>query len=115
MKVLSTCLTFIILASKSFAQNNPAIVHRYFNNFEDSVPKKEWMNPTTISLDEQNPKNHLSRMTADSPYSSGMEVEIPGDLKHTNFSISVQGIIRISNVNSNNQVVISISNGDSAI
>jgi len=115
MKALTIFLTLLILVSKTLAQNNPVIVYSFANNFEDSIQKPEWMNPNTISLDEPNNRNHFSRMTAASPYSSGIEVEIPGDLRRTNFRISVQGIIRIANSNSNNQVVISISNGDSAI
>lgn len=111
-------LLLIILlkcGSFCFGQTNERIVHRYFNNFEDSTLNAGWMNPNTIASDNDPAKNHFSRTDEIKQYSSGIEISIPEDLRRKNFRITVNGLIRITNPEAKSQLVISISRGDSAI
>ena len=109
-------LLFTILISfHMFAQDTVKITDRYTNDFEDSIRNMVWMNPNTIIQGKESGKDHFSRTDKNNPYSSGIEIELPGELKRKNFSIAVKGLIRLTNVDANNQLVISISRGDSAI
>lgn len=108
----------LVIFSVSFqlsAQVTAVITHRYFNNFEDSILNTEWMNPTTITSSDDSTKNHFSRTNELNHYSSGIDIAIPENLRRKNFRISVIGVIRVSNTTCRSQVVISVSQSDSAI
>lgn len=73
-------LGFIIIlhfSSLCFGQMKEGIVHRYFNNFEDSTLNAGWMNSNTITLSDDFTKNHFSRTDELIKYSSGIEIAIP--------------------------------------
>jgi hypothetical protein len=105
---------FLLMPALCLAQGEGKAVHRYSNDFEDSLINREWMNSSTIITDSGSHGNHFSRITGANPYSAGMEAEIPADLKQKNFRISVKVRSRMS-ASSNNQLVISIAKNDSAI
>ncbi|MEO8088594.1 MAG: hypothetical protein ABI763_17380 [Bacteroidota bacterium] len=107
---------FIVLFGlNSYGQTKEIIVHQYQNNFEDSLANLQWMNSNTITLSNDTIKSHFSKTDKTNSYSSGIEIEVPSDLKRKNFSITVKGLIRVTDLNANNQLVISISRSDSAI
>jgi len=98
-----------------FAQDTVKLTDRYINDFEDSIRNIVWMNPNTIIQGKNSGKDHFSRTDKNNPYSSGVEVQIPDGLRRKNFSIIIKGLIRLTDIDANNQLVISISRGDSAI
>jgi hypothetical protein len=97
------------------AQDRAPITHRYINDFEDSLQHASWMNPATVAADTGVLKNHFSRIVKTSPYSSGIETTIPEDLSKKNFRIDVKGLVKVSGINSNIQLVIAIDANDSAV
>ncbi len=118
LRMKTDYLGFIIIlhfSSLCFGQTNEGIVHRYFNNFEDSTLNAGWMNPNSITSVDDSSKNHFSRTDELNQYSSGIEIAIPEDLSRKNFRINVNGLIRVTNPEAKSQLVISISRGDSAI
>lgn len=107
---------FIVLFGlNSYGQMKELIFHQYQNNFEDSLVNVQWMNPNTITLSNETFKNHFSRTDKVNSYSSGIEIEVPVDLKRKNFSITVKGLLRVTALDAQDQLVISVSRGDSAI
>ncbi len=117
MRMRIQVLYFIFMlhvSSHSLAQVGGSDFHHFFNNFEDSVFNREWMNPTTITS-EISVQNYFSRTDENNHYSSGIEIAIPEDLKHKNFRISTGGLIRVNNTDGGIQMVLSIDVSDSAV
>ncbi len=105
----------ILFLIQSLAQDMGEISHHYSCNLQDSTYESEWINIGTRVPDTIDSTNYFSKTDRTSPYSFGIEKEIPADLQRKNFRISIQGKIWITNATSNNQLVVSILRGDSAI
>jgi hypothetical protein len=73
-----------------------------------------WINSNTIIFSNDSSENYFSRTDATHPYSAGIEVEIPQDLKRKNFRIAVACDVKMQ-LSTNNKLVISISKNDSSI
>lgn len=113
MQLRHTVFLLLACSAVALAQQNKVETIRYFNNFDDSAKNAPWMNSGTIVYDSSS-GNHFSRTDSSNPYSSGIEVEIPQNLKHRNFRITMKCDIKIT-PGSNNKFVIAISKNDSAI
>ena len=113
MKLWFLLPVFLSATQAGFTQQVESGPHRYFNNFEDSVSNLSWMNPATITVDSLH--NHFSRTDGNKPYSAGIEIEIPLELRRKNFMISVSGLTRFNEGSNRGQLVMSIASGDSAI
>jgi hypothetical protein len=115
MKLPVFCFIFFAAGIFRCAAQEEKSVHRYFNSFEDSALNISWMNSNTIISGNDSAKNHFSRTDKTSPYSAGLEIEIPADLKGKNFRILIQGMVRTTIAGANNQLVISVARNDSSI
>lgn len=95
------------------AQDTTFVFHRYQNNFEDSSVNAGWLNPETIGSEVSG--NHYSATGKEHPYSSGIEMNIPEDLRKKNFRITVSGSVKYAEPHSACKLVISISEHDSSV
>ena len=110
---LLNSLLLLALANNCFGQNDTEVNKRYFNNFEDSVQGAEWINTNTIAGEMSD--NYVSVIGASQPYSCGLEIEIPPELKKKNFRVNVKANFLSSDIKPEYRLVISISKGDSEI
>jgi hypothetical protein len=115
MKRSSLSVIFLLTCITCLAQRKELAMHRYFNSFEDSIYAVPWINTNTIVTSDDSVRNCFSKTDASSSYSAGIETAIPPDLQRKNFSIATRGFVRTTAKGANNQLVISISKGDSAI
>jgi len=110
---LRCTLLFLFSSTLAVAQLKNVETIQYMNNFDDSSKNTSWMNSNTIILDSAS-GNYFSRTDAKNPYSAGIEIEIPQNLKQTNFRITIKCDIKIQ-PGAKNKFVIGISKNDSAI
>jgi len=115
MKSLRLTIFFLLaIIAEGTGQHLDKATHRYFNNFDDPSVNSAWINSNTIILSNDSSGNYFSRTDAMNPYSAGIEVEIPPDLKRKSFRITVSCNVKMLQ-GTNNQLVISISKNDSSI
>ena len=111
MQRLFICiLPLFIVASTCKAQTN-----RYYNNFQDSTIHAQWMNGNTIVKDNDSLTNFFSRTDKEHPYSSGIEMKLPENIRSKNFRLSIKGRIRATVTDAKNQLVISFAQNDSLV
>lgn len=110
----SLLILLLLYAPLCFGQQTEAISHRYFNNFEDSILNAAWMNAHTIASSADGDQNHYSKTDAANPYSAGLEMSVPENLRNHNFKIVISGLIRKNPV-SDIQLVVSVAKDDSAV
>jgi len=92
-----------------------AQTNRYYNNFQDSVINVGWMNGNTIVRDGDSLTNFFSRTDKEHPYSSGIEMTLPENIRSKNFRLSIKGRVRASVTDAKNQLVVSFAQNDSLI
>jgi hypothetical protein len=111
-----TCfiLLFLIVPFAGFGQSAGPVEIRYYNNFDDSALNSTWMNSNTIVSGSDSIRKYVSRTNAQNAYSSGIEIEIPPDLKRKNFLIGIRCDVNMQR-GANNQLVIAIAKNDSAV
>ena len=105
---------FPIISFRGIAQHADLSEVKYSNSFDDPSKNTSWINSNTIVMGTDTSRKYISKTDAQNPYSAGIEVEIPEQLKRKNFRISVMcNVNKIPGVN--NQLVISIAKSDSAV
>jgi hypothetical protein len=105
---------FLAISFNGLAQEKVYPSHRFYNNFDDPAQNSSWMNSNTIILSNDSSRKFVSRIDENNPYSAGLEIEIPDDLKRKNFRIEVACSVFVKPA-TNNKLVISISKNDSSV
>jgi hypothetical protein len=108
------CLFLLTIPFIGLAQNAGPVEVRFYNNFDDPRKNSSWMNSNTIVLDSDTTRKYVSRTNAENSYSAGIDIEIPAELKRKNFRIMIKCDVNMK-PGSNNQLVISITQKDSAV
>jgi len=104
----------LAISFEGIAQEKVDPTHRYFNNFDDPLKNSGYINSNTIVLSSDSSRKYVSRIDGMNPYSAGLEIDIPEDLRRKNFRIQVECSVFIK-PGSNNKLVISISKNDASI
>ena len=115
MKPFPFFIYFFLAASfAGIAQEKVFPSHRYFNNFDDPSKNTSFINLNTIVLSNDSSRKFVSRTDETNPFSAGLEIEIPEDLKRKNFKIEVACSVFVK-PGTNNKLVISISKNESSL
>lgn len=80
----------------------------YFNNLEDSIQPKHWLNIHTIDSGFAHSGYYVSHADSAMPYGLGLEVDFPEQYKNRNTIIKVEGWIKSNKVHDEAAFVLSV-------